>query len=289
MVQNRLIPNTERRFKEFKEFNYKDKERIASIVESNHKEFILAPTVESYIYFSSRALDYGDIYGANGGGSNFEHAINKNSDYFDQSIIEEMHPTRKIARFETFRGCGVYTDHNSKSIENSIGFLFDVYNVKNNLNDLHITLLGGVDKTKAPRIAKSLEDYPDKVPTSMGCSITDSICTVCGKSSCDHLKFMRGGRVGGTKVAEMLLGVEFFEDSIVSVPACSTAYVLDAVSKIIPGRLLKVASATDSNIITAQIMTSIYESIKTAKTLQEKSRLSDSLDRLILKLESGVN
>ena len=281
------------RYKEFKEFNKTDKDRIASIVETKYKEHVLSPIVESYVYASSRAVDYGDRFGTIHPDALWEDKINKNLDYFDVTVMDEIHPTRKIPRWATFRGCGMYLDHQSQHAENSVGFIFDAFDVRDKYDDMHVTLLFGIDKTKAPKVARSLETYPEKVGTSMGCSITGASCTVCGApinasktDNCDHIKYMRGGRVGGVKVAEFLHGVEFFEDSIVSVPACSTAYVLDAVSKIIPGRLLKIAASSDSNIVTAQIMTSLYASIKSAKTPQERSRLMDQMDTLLSKLRS---
>lgn len=278
--------NTEKpQFKTFKEFNRTDKEKIASVIESNAKEFILSPIVEGYVFASSRALDYGDITGSIDSRALWEHAVNKNADYFDTTVIHEEHPERKMPRYMTFKNAGMYKDHQSKNVENSIGFIFDAYDVKEAYEDMHITLLFGIDKTKAPRIARDLETYPTKVPTSMGCSITGASCTVCGEPRCDHLKYMRGGRINGKKVAEFLHGVEFFEDSVVSTPACHTAYVLDALVDIVPGRLLKIASESDDMMITAQIMKSIYESIRQASTLDEKSRLSDNLDRLLIKLE----
>jgi hypothetical protein len=48
--------------------------------------------------------------------------------------------------------------------------------------------------------------------------------------------------------------------------------------------LLKVASETNDNV-TIQIMNTLFESIKMAKTMDEKKRLKHSFDKLIYKLE----
>lgn len=285
-MQSLSISSTKQVFKEFKEFSRQDKEKIASVVESKAKEFLISPMVDSFVYASNRAVDYGDYYGVDDSRAIWHSAVNRNADYFDTTTMHEIIPERKIARWETFRNCGVFMDHQSKCAENSIGVILDAFDVRDSYEDQHITLLIGIDKTKAPRIARSLETHPTSVASSMGCTISASQCTICGEPSCDHLKYLRNGVVNGKKVAEFLLGYEFFEDSIVSTPACHTAYVIDAIHEIIPGRLLKIASQSDEGTTTLQIMKSIYDSIKTASTIQEKNRLSDNLDRLILKLET---
>lgn len=285
-MQNKLLNGKNQTFKEFKEFTKQDKERIASVVESSANEFLVAPIIDSYVFASSIALTYGDYFGEIDSRALWEMHPNKNHDYFDVSVIREEIPGRGIKRFETFRTAGLYLDHQSKNAENAVGLVFDVWDVDRDYEDMHLSLLIGVDKTKAPRVAKSLEDFPDRVATSMGCTIEMGTCTVCGEPDCDHLRFMRGGKVNGKKVAEFLHGVEFFEDSIVATPACHTAYVVDAISTILPGRILKIASQTDEGTTTLQIMKSIYDSIKTASTIQEKNRLSDNFDRLLMKLDA---
>lgn len=284
-MSDKLLHTTKQQFKEFKEFTRQDKEKIASVVETKSKEFLISPLVDSFVYASSRALDYGDYYGTDDARAMWAGAVNRNGDYFDTTVIHEIIPERKIARWETFKKCGVYTDHNSKCAENSIGVILDAWDVRDNYEDQHITLLLGIDKTKAPRIARSLETNPECTATSMGCTILGSFCTACGEPDCAHLKYMRNGVVSGKKVAEFLQGAEFFEDSVVSTPACHTAYVIDALTSIIPGRLLKIASQSNDSMVTLQIMKSIYDSIKTASTNVEKNRLSENFDKLLAKLD----
>lgn len=271
-------------FKEFKEFDKRDRDKIASMVETQAKEYMLSPVVENFVYATNRALDYGDRHGLLDKRALWEHAINKNSDYFDVSVLNEEHPLLKMPRYMSFRTANMFVDHKSKDRTNAIGFVFDVFDIRDDYEDMHLTLLFGVDKIKAPKIARDLETHPTRVATSMGCNITGIVCTACLQPDCDHLKYMKGGRVGGHKVAEYLLGVEFFEDSIVTVPACHTAYVLDAVSNIMSGRQLKVASLTDDAMIVATIVASLKESIGNAKTYQEKQYIFDQLDQYIIKL-----
>lgn len=285
-MRNVQLNNDKYQMKEFKEFSKRDQEKIASVVEANHGECLLSPVVTDFVYFTSRALDYGDMHGVVDKRALWEHAINKNHDYFDVSMLNEEHPITKLPRYMTFRTANMFMDHNSKNRENSIGYVFDVFDIRDSYEDMHLTLLSGIDRLKAPKIARDLETLPTRVATSMGCNVTGIVCTACLEPGCDHLKYMKGGRVGGKKVAEYLLGAEFFEDSIVTVPACHTAYVIDAVSHLMPGRKLKVASLTDDTIITAQIITNIQDSVKNAKTHEEKVRLADQLDQLIIKLDT---
>lgn len=285
-MRNMNINSSAYQLKEFKEFSKKDQEKIASVVEAQQNECLLSPVVTDYVYATSRALDYGDMHGIVDKRGLWEHAINKNHDYFDAAILNEEHPINKMPRYMTFRTANMFMDHNSKQRENSIGYVFDVYDIRDAYEDMHLTLLFGIDRQKAPKIARDLETYPTRVPTSMGCNVTGVVCTACFQPGCDHLKYMKGGRIGGKKVAEYLLGVEFFEDSIVTVPACHTAYVIDAVSNIMPGRKLKVAALTDETVITAQIIANIQDSVKNAKNHTEKVRLSNQLDQLIIKLDS---
>ena len=186
---------TKQVFANYKEFTSNDKDRCASVIESGAKESILSPILDSYIFASSIALQCGDRFGTLDPQAHFEHAINKNCDYFDTTIIHEVIPDRNIQRYETFRTARMFTNHNSKDVENAIGFVLDVYDCNSEYDDMHLNLLFGIDKTKAPRIARDLETMHQKVSTSMGCSISGSRCTVCDQPNCQHIKYMRGGPI----------------------------------------------------------------------------------------------
>jgi len=277
-------------YKQFHEFSNRDKDKIAESIETKHGSHWLSPTVEDWIYGTTRALDCGDFYGNINKKALWEHAVNKNADYFDITELEDVHPEKDIERYLTFRTAALYRDHKSQSLELAIGLLFDSTLLKDKYDDMHVTALFGLDKKKAPAIARLLHDYPTRVGTSMGCSIKYSICTLCGheiKSDndfCDHLLYNRGGRFQGKRVAEILKGVDFYELSVVNAPACPTAFVIDAISKVVPGRLLKIAN-TNEGFAVAHIMMNVYNAIKTASTVNEKKRLSNQLDMLIVKLQ----
>jgi hypothetical protein len=285
--------------KDFKEFNKKDKERIAHIVETVDDDMLLAPIVEDYIYGTNRALDVGDYFGKLNKSALWEHAVNRNSDYFDHTemidVIKDAN-NNEIERYLTFRSAAMYRDHQSSSLENAIGLIFDSYYIQEPYDDMHVTLLFGIDKSKSPSIARSLLKYPKRVGTSMGCKISHSICCVCGKEIkvkndvCDHIKYSRGRRTNGKLAAELLRGVEFYEDSVVTNPAAPKSLVIDVIAdlaQLVPGRLLKIASEEvfDNEIL--RTMYNIRTAITLAKTPQEKIRLKNNFDRIIAKLEAA--
>jgi len=289
-MNNKYSENLGVGYQHFHEFNKKDKDKIAEVIETKHAIHWLSPTVDNWIYGTTRALDFGDYYGTLNKKALWEHAVNKNSDLFIYDELIDIHPEKNIQRYQTFKTAALYRDHKSSSLEFAIGLLFDSVILKDKYDDMHVTTLFGLDPTKAPGIARVLEDYPTRVSTSMGCSIKYSICTACGKEIksddefCDHLIYNRGGRANGKKVAELLKGVDFYELSIVNAPACPTAFVIDAVSKIVPGRLLKVAKS-EEGLEVARVMSTVYSMIKEAGTSNEKKRLANQLEMLIGKLQ----
>lgn len=292
MAPDRFLNRKPYVLQEFKTFNSQDREIIYASIQDRSNPLILSKTVEDYIYATTRALDFGDYYDSLKKGGLWEHAVNKNSDYFDISELEEVNPAKKIARYQSFRTAGMYKNHESDKIENAIGLVFDSVMMYDPYEDMHVTTLFGIDKKKASAIGRDLEKYATRVAVSMGCSIEYSICTACGKEihkeadTCECLRFSRGRRREGKKVAEFLKGVDFFELSIVSSPAAPTAYVIDAISEIIPGRLLKVATEK-KDYASLDLMNTIYGMIRQANTIEEKKRLSNQFDRLIAQLEKS--
>lgn len=276
----------------YKEFTSKDRDKIAEIIHTKQSTHWLSPTVDEWVYGTTRALDFGDYHGVLDRKALYEHAINKNADYFDITILEEEHPDKKLPRYLTFRTAALFENHQSQFMEKSIGLLFDAVIIKDKYDDMHVTTLFGVDKKKAPHIARTLEKYPERVPFSMGCSIKGSTALCCGKEiikdsdMCEHLRFNRGGRHEGRRVAEFLKGVDFYELSVVTSPACVNSYGIDAIAEIVPGRLLKVAQESSDGLEVARLMSTIYNMIHEASALSEKKRLSNQLDILIQKLEN---
>lgn len=276
---------------EYKSFNSAERDKIASIVESRSNETLLSPAIEDYVYATNRALDFGDYYGVLDKRAIWEHAINKNADYFDYTELIKPDDSGRES-YLSFRDAAVFVNHQSKNPDLSIGFVFDSYMITEPYEDMHLTNLIGVDKKLAPGIARALATHHNRIKTSMGCTIKSSMCTVCGAeipvqaSMCKHVKNQRGQRVNGRVASELLRGIRFVEDSIVTTPACPSAVVIDAVAELIPGRLLKIAKETQEGEAIIYIMNNIYSAIKSASTLKEKERLSINFDKMIYRLES---
>lgn len=290
-MYNHNLRISETQPKLFQELKSEHREKIAAIIEDNCDYMIISKAVDDYIYGTTRALDAGDYFNTFKKSGLWEHAVNKNADYFDITELEDFHPEKQIQRYLTFRTAGMYKNHESDRIENSIGLVFDSVLLKEAYDDMHVVTLFGIDKKKAPPIARDLETHPTRIGVSMGCSITHSICTACGKyvhteaDFCDCLRYARGQRRNNKKVAELLRGVDFFELSVVSSPAAIKAYVIDTITKLIPGRLLKVAQEKDMQD-TVVLLSTIHSMIKNSNTVQEKQRLVQSFDKIISEIES---
>lgn len=293
-IDNKIVNNFNGKPKLFAEFNKKEKDKIAEVIEKQSKEFYLAPAVESFIYVLSRALDFGDYHGTLNKKASWEHAVNKNADLFNYDQLISIEPNAGYERYLTFRTAGIFLNHQSSNPEAAIGLAFDSTLIMEPYEDMYVALLLGVDKQKSPGIARTLATYPTRLGMSMGCSIKSSICTACGKEIkkdsdfCKCLKNHRGGRLNGKKVAELLIDPFFYEESFVVSPAAPKSFVIDAITDLIPGRMLKVA-AEDTNMQTViNVMNTVYLNIRNASTVQEKKRLSNQLDSLLWKLESLV-
>lgn len=278
------------------EFDDTSRDKIAEVIEIKNKEFFLSPILEDFIYTTTRALDVGDYHGTIDKKSLWEHAVNKNSDLFNWDELNENMPNEQggFPRYLTYRTAGVFLNHESSNPELAIGLVFDSTLIKDPYEDMHAVILMGIDKKKAPNVARSLMTYPSRVGSSMGCSIQSSVCTVCGhrifKESdfCNCLKYSRGARVKGVKSAELLEKMAFHEQSIVTTPAAPKSMVIDAIhgSGLVPGKILKIASMeTETTDPILRAMSSIYTAIKEASSITEKKRLNNQLDALIHKLE----
>jgi len=294
MSINGSIRNPKQVYSSFKELTEKHRDIIASSIESRNDDMILSPIVEDYIYGTTRALDYGDFFNTMKKGGWWEHAVNRNEDYFDITEIHDVDPSLNLPRYLTFRTAGMYKNHESDRIENSIGLVFDAVTIEKEPKDMHVTTLFGIDKKKAPQISRDLKNYPERVAVSMGCNIAYAVCTCCDKKVvqendlCSCLAHHRGKRKNGKKVAEFLKKPSFFELSVVNVPAAVTAYVIEVLTDIVPGRLLKIASNEGTSFSTLEVMSNVYTMIKSSNSREEKIRLGRKLDKLIHELEISI-
>lgn len=270
--------------------------KFSETIAENHNNFIIARNLDDFVFATARAVDVGDYYGTIGEKS-WEHCVNANGDYFDYTEVTEMHPVKKIPRYKTFANRGFYRNHESDRIENAIGFVFDsVLNVLNK-DSIIISCLIGVDKHKAPDVARTLTTYPEKQGVSMGCTIKHSICTNCGhdtinNTKCDCLHRYHNRRHPDTKtlVAEIVKGVDFFELSGVTNPAFAFSYVLDVVKDWVPGTVLKVASENRNNkdILNMIHLFGYIKKRLASASKQEKISLNMKLDEIVYELNNTL-
>lgn len=265
--------------------------KFSESIEKNANNYILARHLDEFVFATARSVDVGDYYGKLGDPS-WEHCVNANGDYFDYSEITDIHPKKKVAVYKTFVNRGFYRNHQSDKVENAIGLVFDsVFNVIDKDTRI-ISCLIGVDKAKAPDVARTLQTYPGSQGVSMGCTIKYSICTNCGHSTedmtkCECLSRYSNKRHPKTRrlVAEMVKGVDFFELSAVTNPAFAFSYVLDVIKDWVPGTVLKVASESgDKNFVgLLEVFSAIQRRLKTA-SYADKLQMSAKLDDIILQL-----
>ena len=149
---------------------------------------------------------------------------NQNGDFFSH---EEL-----MNSYKTFIGKATFVDHNNENVENARGIILDaVYNE----DGKYVELLKAVDKKAYPELARAIEkSYVTS--TSMGCRCEYSICSICGNKAqleedfCDHIKNYKGSTFNGYPVFEDNRGVEFFEDSFVTLGADKDAKILEKVA-----------------------------------------------------------
>ena len=149
-------------------------------------------------------------------------AANLNGDIFPLDELKKS--------YKTFIGRGLYLDHNAQSVANAVGKVFDARLVElpeatEEEGKYAVICLCGVDKTTHPDIAKKVESgVIDSV--SMGASVTQAECGICGKvcstpeEFCVHLQHQ--GQVDpetGKICTSINRGVSFSELSLVGVPA----------------------------------------------------------------------
>ncbi|MGH7974733.1 MAG: hypothetical protein ACREBR_04360 [bacterium] len=203
---------------------------------------ILEPKNSDFLYYRARAISAGDqgpLQKDGTRGFNF----NGNKDYFSRKELE--------AAYETFVGRNIFLDHNSESSLYSIGKIIDALPIDDKeTGEFYIELVGKIDRTLHPEICRKIETG-ELNSTSMGCSVDESICSICAKvlhsdadDKCEHLgmnlgkefpaetdfpeyNIKRGDLIPAFSINK---GIVFNEDSIVGVPADPTAVIKTVLS-----------------------------------------------------------
>jgi hypothetical protein len=219
------------------------------------KTSIISPVLEDHLFYRARAISAGD-----------QGPMDKNGDrgFFYNGNFDFFPKDELIKACPSFPQKNIFLDHNSESSLYSIGKILDSYPVEDpETGEFYLEILGRIDKTLHPEICRKIQTG-ELNSTSMGCSVDESICSICAHvlhsdadEKCQHLSHGLGKQFEAEvdfpeyniKKGEMIpcfsinKGIQFSEDSIVGVPADPTA-VIKAVVANMRYRLNKKASLT---------------------------------------------
>jgi hypothetical protein len=177
---------------------------------------------KDFLYYRSRAIT-ADV-------------PNSNGDCFKKEELAKA--------YQSFIGKGVFYEHASDNPDNSFGIILDSNFVQPAGKNAYIEILCAVDRKLAE------EKYPGLVHrvesgmlsgTSMGCLAGAAECGICGNYTttleglCEHMNPDSMGYVKGKLINastneygfEYNYNITFIEDSIVNVPADSTAQIFE--------------------------------------------------------------
>ena len=170
--------------------------------------------VDGKIFVVIVALGAGEYYGCN-----------INGDYFPEDVLKETHNT-----FVT-EGSPFMHHSNTKNSKVYGKILVSDYN-----DHMHrVEIITEYDTTKLPKKYVDKINNGDIVHTSMGCRVPYDICSICNniakspKEYCSCLRNSPGiGKIlpNGKKAFAINTKPEFFDDSIVVIPADRTARVM---------------------------------------------------------------
>jgi len=202
---------------------------------------------KNYTYFRCRAIT--------------ADAANGNGDLFPEKELK--------ASYKSFIGIGLYKDHDSDSVDKSIGKVLWAEWVP---SGKYVECYCAVDKQLAPDLARRVESGI-ATSVSMGCSVQEAECGVpgCGNIAhnpqglCQHMTPGIGvkGRKGddGEITYEINRGLQFTELSLVTVPADPTARIFQIFAQLKKKGMNKEASA---------LLAEARELIKTAGPAQDE-------------------
>lgn len=199
---------------------------------------------ENFVYFRCRAIS-ADVPNGNG-------------DFFPEPEL--------IKAAKTFVGVGMYKDHDSDSVDKSIGKVLWAEWVP---EGKYIECYCCIDRKLAPDMARRIETGHAST-VSMGCMVGEAECGVkgCGNIAhnamelCEHMTPGRGikGKKGadGSAAYEINRMLQFTELSLVTVPADPTAkifevYAAHKAGKITDDELRKYIGEEVNNMLTAAL------------------------------------
>lgn len=247
---------------------------------------VLEPKNSDFLYYRARAISAGDqgpMTKEGTRGWNF----NGNKDYFPRKELE--------ASYQTFVGRNIFLDHNSESSLYSIGKIVDALPIDDpETGEFYIELVGKIDRKLHPEICRKIETG-ELNSTSMGCSVNESICSVCGHvlnsdadEKCEHMGMALGREFNAEvdfpeyniKKGDLIpafsinKGIVFNEDSIVGVPADPTAIIKNVLSNM-KNHIKKNASLPkEEQLDLAAEMEKVFSKLDDASKTQLKADLT---------------
>lgn len=166
---------------------------------------------DNFVYFRCRAITANESNG--------------NGDYFPEDEIRKA--------YKSFVGVGLFKDHQSDSVDKSIGKVIWAEWVP---NGKYVECYCAVDKILAPDLAHRVK-MGIATSVSMGCAVQEAECSICHNKAhnvnelCTHMApgFGQKGRKNhdGSIVYEINRGIQFNELSLVTVPADPTARIFE--------------------------------------------------------------
>lgn len=132
--------------------------------------------------------------------------------------------------YETFRGASVFLNHDNSDPAKSRGVVVDAKYHDEDPDDKWVEILMEMDEDRCPKLC-SLIRSGEMDTVSMGCSVENTTCSVCGNVAeypfqyCQHIQ-QKGREFDGKVAFEICNGIEFFEESWVYDPADPTAHAM---------------------------------------------------------------
>ena len=166
---------------------------------------------DQFCYFRCRAISADEV--------------NQNGDKFEEAEVKKA--------YKSFIGVGLYKDHNSDSVDKSIGKVLWAEWIP---NGKYVECYCAVDKNLAPDLAYRVK-AGIATSVSMGASVAEATCSICGNRAtnihnlCSHMtpgsgcKGQRNAK--GEIIFEINRGIQFNELSLVTVPADPTARIFE--------------------------------------------------------------
>jgi hypothetical protein len=231
---------------------------------------------ENFVYFRCRAIT-ADVPNGNG-------------DFFPEDELRKA--------YKTFIGVGMYKDHDSDSVDKSVGKVLWAEWVP---EGKYVECYCCVDRKLEADLARRIE-MGQANTVSMGCMVGEAICGVkgCGNVAhnqmelCDHMTPGRGvkGKKGtdGEVAYEINKLLQFTELSLVTVPADPTAHIFEVFAKLKAGgmsdedarKIVREEIASMVGVISSDIL------LKKSDQSAEKTSVSAPIENVALPSENAV-